>query len=64
MSCDDDRYGIFYFVQKSNIDGVVGGSIYILNLLLGCGIVGLCTGTLGFLSAYLIIRRIYSSVKV
>lgn len=57
-------YGAYFFMNNTNISGLVGGSVYIFNLLFGCGLVGLCTGTLGFLSSYIIIRRIYSSVKV
>jgi transmembrane 9 superfamily protein 2/4 len=57
-------YGIFYYLQKSNIQGVIGGTIYVVNLLIGCSLIGLCTGTLGFASSYIIIRRIYSTVKV
>lgn len=56
-------YGVYHF-QKTKIKGLVGASIYIINLILGCSIIGLCTGTLGFLSAYFVIRRIYSTIKV
>lgn len=56
-------YGIYHF-QQTKIKGLVGASIYIFNLILGCGIIGLCTGTLGFLSTYFVIRKIYSSIKV
>ncbi|CAO3623423.1 unnamed protein product [Mucor hiemalis] len=57
-------YGVYFFASNTSTTGLVGVSIYILNLVLGCALTGLCTGTLGFLSAYIIIRRIYSSVKV
>ncbi|KAG2228934.1 hypothetical protein INT48_001509 [Thamnidium elegans] len=57
-------YGVYFLVKRTNITGLVGVSVYVLNLVIGCGFVGLCTGTLGFLSAYYIIRKIYSSVKV
>lgn len=56
-------YGMYYF-QQTKIKGLVGASIYILHLVLGCSLIGLCTGTLGFLSAFFVIRRIYSSIKV
>ncbi|KAG2200538.1 hypothetical protein INT47_012324 [Mucor saturninus] len=56
-------YGLYYF-QSTKIKGLVGASIYIINLILGCSVIGLCTGTLGFLSAFFVIRRIYSSIKV
>ncbi|CEP16690.1 hypothetical protein [Parasitella parasitica] len=57
-------YGIFYYLRKTSIQGLVGGIIYVANLLIGCGLIGLCTGTLGFGSSYIIIRKIYSTVKV
>ncbi|KAI8635912.1 hypothetical protein BD408DRAFT_438412 [Parasitella parasitica] len=57
-------YGIFYYLQKTSNQGFVGGVIYVANLLIGCGLIGLCTGTLGFASSYIIIRRIYSTGKV
>lgn len=57
-------YGTYFFAKRTSMNGLVAGSIYLLNLLLGCSVLGLCTGTLGFLSAYYIIRKIYSSVKV
>jgi transmembrane 9 superfamily protein 2/4 len=57
-------YGFFYYWQTSKIEGMVGASIYMVNLMLGCGLLGLCTGTLGFLSTYVVIRRMYSTVKV
>ncbi|KAL7326661.1 hypothetical protein PS15p_208960 [Mucor circinelloides] len=56
-------YGVFYYLQKSSIQGLAGGTIYLVNLLIGCGLVGLCTGTLGFASSYIFIRRIYGTVK-
>lgn len=57
-------YGVYFFLSNTPSTGLIGSSIYLLNLVLGCTLIGLCTGTLGFLSAYVIIRRIYSSVKV
>ncbi|CAO3594751.1 unnamed protein product [Absidia cylindrospora] len=57
-------YGVIYYITKTNIDGIYSGMIYIINLLLACSLAGLATGSLGFFSAYWMIRRIYSSVKV
>ncbi|OBZ83203.1 Transmembrane 9 superfamily member 7, partial [Choanephora cucurbitarum] len=45
-------YGWFYYLKNSEIQGILGGTIYFLYLLLGCSIIGACTGTLGFISAY------------
>ncbi|KAI8344798.1 hypothetical protein BC941DRAFT_409636 [Chlamydoabsidia padenii] len=57
-------YGLTYYMTKTNIDGFYGGVIYIVRLLLGCVFTGLSTGSLGFFSAYWMIRRIYSSAKM
>ncbi|KAI8360777.1 hypothetical protein BD560DRAFT_473982 [Blakeslea trispora] len=57
-------YGWFYLFRNSEIQGVLNGTIYFLYLLLGCSMVGACTGTLGFISAYIFIGRLYSSVKI
>lgn len=51
-------------MTKTNIDGIYGGVIYVIRLLLGSVFTGLSTGSLGFFSAYWMIRRIYSSAKV
>ncbi|CEI87615.1 hypothetical protein RMCBS344292_02025 [Rhizopus microsporus] len=56
-------YGVFYFMQHSPLQGL-GSFIYIAHLLMSCSLLGLCTGTLGFLSAYVFIQHIYSTVKV
>ncbi|KAI9256835.1 Endomembrane protein 70-domain-containing protein [Helicostylum pulchrum] len=42
-------YGVYFLVKRTSITGLVGVSVYVLNLVIGCGVVGLCTGTLGFL---------------
>ncbi|KAI8985133.1 hypothetical protein BDB01DRAFT_789023 [Pilobolus umbonatus] len=57
-------YGLYFLMKRSNVQGLTGSCIYIINLLLGCGLIGLCTGTLGFLFSYMMIRYIYSFVKV
>ncbi|KAI9485337.1 MAG: hypothetical protein EXX96DRAFT_5403 [Benjaminiella poitrasii] len=57
-------YSIFYLFQKSEIVGLVSITIYVLRLTLLSGLIAVCTGTLGFVSVYLIIKRIYSTVKI
>lgn len=56
-------YSLFFLFQKTEIQGLVDRTVYTLTMLLGCGLIGLCTGTLGFVSSYAIIRRIYSTSK-
>ncbi|KAI1911744.1 hypothetical protein LOZ61_002473 [Ophidiomyces ophidiicola] len=44
---------------------IIGGSsaLWVFISFLGCAVYGLLTGTVGFLTAYAFVRRIYSSVK-
>ncbi|KAI8093607.1 uncharacterized protein BX664DRAFT_330099 [Halteromyces radiatus] len=57
-------YGLIYYMTKTNMNGFYGGMIYLIQLLLGCVLTGLSTGSIGFFSAYWMIRRIYSAVKM
>ncbi|KAI7899165.1 uncharacterized protein BX663DRAFT_222320 [Cokeromyces recurvatus] len=57
-------YGLFYLLLKSDITGLMSMTIYVLRLIMICGMIGVCTGTIGFISTYLMIRRIYSTVKI
>ncbi|CAO3591192.1 unnamed protein product [Absidia cylindrospora] len=57
-------YGLIYIMTKTNIDDFSGGMIYVIHLLLGCVLTGLSSGSLGFFSAYWMIRKIYSSAKM
>lgn len=54
---------IFYWI-RSDITGLASGAIFVMHTLLGCVLVGVANGALGFLSAYSVIRRIYSGIKV
>ncbi|ORX58674.1 hypothetical protein DM01DRAFT_1318052 [Hesseltinella vesiculosa] len=57
-------YGLIYYMTKSEVSGFYGGLIYLIRLALGCSLLCLATGALGFFSAYGMARRIYSAVKV
>ncbi|KAM3581358.1 hypothetical protein VKS41_006184 [Umbelopsis sp. WA50703] len=57
-------YAIAYWLIVLNIDGFVAGLAYIVNVFLASLAFGVCTGTIGFLSAYIFVRRLYSSLKV
>ncbi|KAI9258103.1 Endomembrane protein 70-domain-containing protein [Phascolomyces articulosus] len=57
-------YAIVFYWIRTDIQGVVSGAIYIVHTLMGCGLLGLATGSLGFFCTYNVIRRIYSAVKV
>lgn len=55
---------MFCYWTKFEIHGLVGGLVYTMHTLLGCTLLGLCTGALGFLSAYAVVKKIYAAVKV
>ncbi|KAL1960054.1 hypothetical protein VTO42DRAFT_226 [Malbranchea cinnamomea] len=57
-------YCIWYFFAKLRIQGFISSFLFFSYSFLGCAVYGLLTGTVGFLTAYAFIRRIYSSVKV
>ncbi|PGH17229.1 hypothetical protein AJ80_04871 [Polytolypa hystricis UAMH7299] len=57
-------YCIWYYFMKLNVHGFMSSLLFFSYSFLGCAVYGLLTGTVGFLTAYAFIRRIYSSVKV
>lgn len=57
-------YAIAYWLIVLNIDGFVAGLAYIVNVFLASLAFGVCTGTIGFISTYVFVRRLYSSLKV
>ncbi|ODH45344.1 hypothetical protein ACO22_00068 [Paracoccidioides brasiliensis] len=57
-------YCIWYYYAKLHVRGFVSSLLFFSYSFLGCAVYGLLTGTVGFLSAYAFIRRIYSSAKV
>ncbi|KAK2739199.1 hypothetical protein FQN57_006642 [Myotisia sp. PD_48] len=56
-------YSIWYFYTKLHIHGLLSTFLFFSYSFLGCAVYGLLTGTVGFLTAYAFVRRIYSSVK-
>ncbi|KAL3472153.1 multispanning membrane protein [Aspergillus californicus] len=57
-------YCVWYYYFHLHITGFVSSLLFFSYSLLACAVYGLLTGTVGFLTAYAYIRRIYSSVKV
>ncbi|KAK2802269.1 hypothetical protein FQN50_007450 [Emmonsiellopsis sp. PD_5] len=57
-------YCIWYYFTKLHVRGFISSLLFFSYSFLGCAVYGLLTGTVGFLTAYAFIRRIYSSVKV
>ncbi|KAI9322409.1 hypothetical protein BX666DRAFT_2022888 [Dichotomocladium elegans] len=57
-------YALVFYWVRTNIEGITSGMIYIAHTLLGCLLLGLCTGTIGFFGTYSIIRKIYAAIKM
>lgn len=53
-------YCTWYFFTKLHIQGFVSGMLFFAYSGLACAVYGLLTGTIGFLSAYAFVRRIYA----
>ena len=56
-------YCIWYYFTKLHITGFISGLLFFSYSLLACTVYGLLTGTVGFLTAYAFVRRIYGAIK-
>lgn len=52
-------YCIWYYLAKLHITGFVSSMLFFTYSFIACLVYGLLTGTVGFLSAYAFVRRIY-----
>lgn len=52
-------YCAWYYVFRLHISGFVSGMLFFAYSFMACCVCGLLTGTVGFLSAYAFVRRIY-----
>ncbi|KAH6607845.1 endomembrane protein 70 [Trichoderma cornu-damae] len=63
-------YSLWYYFFKLHISGFVSSVLFFAYSFMACCVYGLLTGTIGFLSAYAFVRRIYrlgtvtSAIKV
>ncbi|KZF24323.1 hypothetical protein L228DRAFT_237264 [Xylona heveae TC161] len=57
-------YSIWYYHSKLHIMGFTSSLLFFSYSFLACAVYGLLTGTVGFLTAYAFIRRIYGAIKV
>ncbi|PHH64603.1 hypothetical protein CDD81_4214 [Ophiocordyceps australis] len=57
-------YCVWYFVYKLHVVGFVSGLLFFAYSLMACCVYALLTGTVGFLSAYAFVRRIYGAIKI
>ncbi|KAI7865593.1 hypothetical protein BDF14DRAFT_997396 [Spinellus fusiger] len=56
-------YGMVHYWCSSHSLDLMGGCVYILRMFLGCCLVGTLSGTIGFFSAYAMVKKVYSSIK-
>lgn len=56
-------YLLWYYFTKLHITGFVSSLLFFCYGFLACGVYGLLTSTIGFLSAYAFVRRIYGAIK-
>lgn len=57
-------YSAYYFFNHLHIHGVGSTMLFFAHSFLACTVYGLLTGTIGFLTAYAFVRRIYGAIKV
>jgi transmembrane 9 superfamily protein 2/4 len=55
---------VYYYMFKLHISGLVSSMLFFAYSFMACGVYGLLSGTVGFLSAYAFVRRIYGAIKV
>ncbi|ROW15231.1 hypothetical protein VPNG_02906 [Cytospora leucostoma] len=56
-------YCVWYYFAKLHITGFVSSLLFFAYSFMTCLVYGLLTGTVGFLSAYAFVRRIYGAIK-
>ena len=52
-------YCIWYYFSRLHIQGFVSSMLFFSYSLLACAVYGLLTGTVGFVTAYAFVRRIF-----
>ncbi|KJZ78025.1 hypothetical protein HIM_02662 [Hirsutella minnesotensis 3608] len=55
---------VWYYAFKLHITGLVSSMLFFAYSFVACCMYGLLAGTVGFLSAYAFVRRIYGAIKV
>ncbi|KAF3061029.1 Transmembrane 9 superfamily member 7 [Daldinia childiae] len=56
-------YSIWYYFANLHISGFVSSMLFFVYSFMACCVYGLLTGTVGFLTAYAFVRRIYGAIK-
>ncbi|KAI1097928.1 Nonaspanin [Jackrogersella minutella] len=56
-------YCVWYYFANLHITGFVSSMLFFTYSFMACCVYGLLTGTVGFLTAYAFVRRIYGAIK-
>ncbi|KAI1450261.1 Nonaspanin [Annulohypoxylon stygium] len=56
-------YCVWYYFANLHISGFVSSLLFFVYSFMACCVYGLLTGTVGFLTAYAFVRRIYGAIK-
>ncbi|KAI1776872.1 Nonaspanin [Hypoxylon cercidicola] len=56
-------YCVWYYFANLHISGFVSSMLFFAYSFMACCVYGLLTGTVGFLTAYAFVRRIYGAIK-
>ncbi|KAI1850065.1 hypothetical protein JX266_004444 [Neoarthrinium moseri] len=56
-------YCIWYYFAKLHISGFISSMLFFSYSFMACCVYGLLTGTVGFLTAYTFVRKIYGAIK-
>ncbi|KAL2016269.1 hypothetical protein VTK56DRAFT_4013 [Thermocarpiscus australiensis] len=56
-------YCVWYYFAKLHITGFLSSLLFFSYSFMACCVYGLLTGTVGFLTAYAFVRRIYGAIK-
>lgn len=57
-------YAAWFYFMRLHITGFVSSMLFFAYVALACAAYGVLAGTVGFLSAYAFVRRIYGTIKV
>ncbi|KAI1334844.1 Nonaspanin [Xylariaceae sp. FL0016] len=57
-------YSVWYYFFKLHITGFVSSMLFFVYTFIACCVYGLLLGTVGFLTSYAFVRRLYGAIKV
>lgn len=57
-------YCVWFYFMNLHIEGFISSMLFFSYSFLACAVYGVLTGTVGFLSAYFFVRRIYAAIKI